>query len=270
MTALHHVEAAAARLALRLVRALGPVRSSNLFGAVFRTLGPWLPVSRVAHANLAAALPELDAAGRTRVVRGVWDSLGRTIGELPHIPDLRETASGPGWCFEGDATLLALRDRGGPLIFFSAHYGNWEVLPLAAAARGMPFSLFYRPAENKQIDAMMLDLRRQVSGAGTPMFAKGAAGARQALAHLSRGGRLAMLMDQKMNDGIAATFFGRPAMTAPALAALALRLRCPVVPGYVERIGPARFRVVCEPPFVLPETGDRTADVARPGRPGPP
>ena len=71
-----------------------------------------------------------------------------------------------------------------------------------------------------------------------------------------------MLMDQKMNDGIAARFFGRPAMTAPALAVLALRLRCPVVPGWVERIGPARFRVTCEPAMPLPDTGDRDADVA--------
>ena len=96
----------------------------------------------------------------------------------------------------------------------------------------------------------------------TQMFAKGKAGARQTLAHLARGGRLAMLMDQKMNDGIEARFFGRPAMTAPGLAALALRLRCPVIPSFVERLGPARFRVTCERPLALPDTGDRTADIA--------
>jgi KDO2-lipid IV(A) lauroyltransferase len=124
------------------------------------------------------------------------------------------------------------------------------------------FSSFYRPAENKQIDAMIRDLRRQAARADIQMFPKGAMGARQSLMHLSRGGRLGMLMDQKMNDGIEARFFGRPAMTAPALAALALRLRCPVIPGYVERLGPARFRVTCEPPLALPDSGDRVADIA--------
>lgn len=241
---------------------LGPVTSSNLFGWLFRTVGPLLPVSRVADMNLRAALPELDGAARRRVVRGVWDNLGRTAGELPHLAALRETGSGPGWELTGGDAIRQLIARGGPAIFFSAHIGNWEVLPIAAAAHGVPFSLFYRPAENKQIDAMIQDLRQQATGADTGLFPKGAAGARQSLLHLSRGGRLAILMDQKMNDGIEARFFGRTAMTAPALAMLALRLRCPVVPGYVERLGPARFRVTCEPPLDLPDSGDRTADVA--------
>jgi len=262
MSLLHQAEALMARTALRLLRALGPAASSNLAGMLSRAIGPFLPVSRIADANLRAAMPELDAAARRRVVRGVWDNLGRTVGELPHLASLHETVTGAGWELVGDDTLRWLAAKGGAAIFFSGHIGNWEVLPLAAAARGLPLSSFYRPAENKEIDAMMLDLRRRAARADIQMFPKGATGARQSLMHLSRGGQLGMLMDQKMNDGIEARFFGRPAMTAPALAALALRLGCPVIPSYVERLGPARFRVTCEPPLTLPDTGDRTADIA--------
>jgi len=262
MSLLHQAEALMARTALHLLRALGPAASSNLAGMLSRAIGPLLPVSRIADANLREALPELDAAARRRVVRGVWDNLGRTVGELPHLASLHETATGAGWELVGDDTLRWLAAKGGAAIFFSGHIGNWEVLPLAAAARGLPLSSFYRPAENKEIDAMMLDLRRRAARADVQMFPKGATGARQSLMHLSRGGQLGMLMDQKMNDGIEARFFGRPAMTAPALAALALRLGCPVIPSYVERLGPARFRVTCEPPLTLPDTGDRTADIA--------
>ena len=262
MSRAHQAEALAVRAAMRLMRVLGPAASSDFCGAVARGIGPLLPVSRVAHANLRAAMPELDAAARRRVVRGVWDNLGRTMGELAHIADLRETASGPGWELVGQETLDWLVAKGGPAILFSGHIGNWEMLPVAAAGGGVLFSSFYRPAENKQIDAMLLDLRRKAMRGEIQMFAKGSAGARQSLAHLARGGRLGMLMDQKMNDGIEARFFGRPAMTAPALAVLALRLRCPVIPGFVERIGPARFRVTCERPLALPDTGDRTADIA--------
>ena len=259
---LRRLEAALVRAALAVLRRLGPVAASNLCGAVARRIGPLLPVSRVATHNLSLALPELDAAARRRMVRGVWDNLGRTMGELPHVASLRQTAAGPGWELEGASTMHALAAQGGPVLFFSAHIGNWEMLPVVAAHYGLQVSSLYRAASNPLIDETILALRRQALGPDAPMFPKGAAGARQVLAHLARGGVLGMLVDQKMNDGIEARLFGRPAMTAPALATLALRFHCPVVPAHVERLGPARFRLVCEPPLDVPHSSDRAADVA--------
>ena len=261
MSLAFRLEAALARLGLALVRGLGPVRASNLGGAVTRTIGPKLPVSRVGETNLRLALPALDAAGRRRVMRGAWDNLGRTVAEMPHVGALQRTASGPGWELVGEDILRTLAAQGGPVIFVSGHIGNWEVLGRAAAACGMPFAGMYRAAANPQIDALIKDLRRDAAGTAMPLFPKGAAGARAALAHLRQGGHLALLMDQKMNDGIEATFFGQPAMTASAAAAMGLRFQCPIVPGYVRRIGPARFQAVCEAPLVLPDSGDRRADV---------
>ncbi len=260
---LQRAEAALVAALLWLLGRLSPAAASNLGGFVARTIGPWLPVSRVAHRNLELAIPELDAAARRRIVRGAWENLGRTVGELPHIASLRQnTPSGPGWEMVGEEHLIALAAKGGPAIFFSGHIANWEMLPPAVAAYGMTLSSMYRGAQNPLVDRILIGLRRKALGGEVPMFAKGAAGARAALAHVNRGGYLGMLMDQKMNDGVPARFFGRDAMTAPALAALALRLRCPVIPGHVERVGPARFRLVCEAPMELPNSGDRQADIA--------
>ncbi len=256
------LEAVAARAGPACLRAMGPVNASNLGGAVVRAVGPLLPVSRVADQNLKLALPALDAAARKLVLRGAWENLGRTVAELPHIGALRQTVSGPGWEMPDEATVRAVAAHGGPAIFFSGHIGNWEMLGAACQAYGIAMAGFYRGAANPLIDAMILDMRGAATGVDVPMFPKGASGARRALAHLKGGGVLAMLMDQKMNDGIEAQFFGRPAMTAPALASLALRFRCPVIPGHVERIGPVRFRMVCDTPLVLPDSGDRAADVA--------
>jgi len=255
------VEVALVRVALAASRALGPVGASNAGGWLTRTLGPLLPVSRVAYDNLRRAMPELDAAARRRIVRGAWDNLGRTMGEFPHVAGLKRTATGPGWEMVGEDTLLAQVQRSGPLIFFSGHIGNWELLPVAAAAYGVQVSGVYRAATNPGVDAIIMNLRQSPPGAAVPMFPKGAMGARRALQHLSKGGTLAFLMDQKMNDGVKARFFGLPAMTASAPAAMALRSRCPVVPAYVQRLGPARFRLVCESPLTLPDTGDRQADI---------
>ena len=245
-----------------LLRHLPAAAASTLAGRFARSIGPWLPVSRVAQANLRAAIPELDAPARRLVVRGMWESLGRTAGEFVHLSTLqRNTPSGPGWEIQGEAILRGLAEKGGPMIFFSGHIGNWEILPRAAALYGLPCANFYRAAANPAVDALIRQLREQNVGEATAYFPKGSKGARQALRHLGGGGHLAMLVDQKMNDGIEARFFGLPAMTAPALASLALHFRCPVIPAFVQRIGPARLRVVIEPPLPLPDSGDRARDI---------
>src|SRR5215831_8894392 len=91
---------------------------------------------------------------------------------------------------------------------------------------------------------------------------KGPIAARRAIAALRRGMHLGLLADQKMNDGIPVPFFGRPAMTAPALAALALRFDCDVLPARVERLTGAQFRLTVFPALPLSRTGDSHADTA--------
>jgi KDO2-lipid IV(A) lauroyltransferase len=252
-----------ARALLAVLRALPPAAASNAGGWVARAIGPLLPASAVAHANLRAAMPELDGAARRRIVRGVWENLGRTVGELPHLATLRrDTAHGPGFIVRNEAVLIELKAQGGPVIFCSAHIGNWEFLSMAAASCGTPFAGFYRAASNPLVDALIQALRTRPGGQDLPLLAKGAAGARRAMMHAARGGRIGLLVDQKLNDGIEARFFGLPAMTAPAAATFALRLRCPVVCGHVERLGPARLCLVAQAPLALPDSGDRATDIA--------
>lgn len=262
MTAAHHVEAACARAAFALLGWLSPAAAARLAGGIARTLGPWLPVSRIARINLRLALPEYDARARARIVRDMWWNLGCTVGELPHLAALRRDHAGPGFEIEGEEVLQALARQGGPAIFFSGHIGNWELLWQAGGAIGIPFAGMYRAAANPAVDALITRLRHAATGGETSLLPKGAQGARGALAHLLKGGVLAGLADQKMNDGISVPLFGRPAMTAPALAALALRFQCPLIPAHTERLGPARLRIIVEPPLPLPASGDRAADIA--------
>lgn len=259
----YRLEAWVASTLLRFLERLPPDRASSLLGSFCRVVGPLLPSSRIIIRNLELAMPELGASERRRIMRGVWENLGRTMGELPHLANLKEnTPTGPGFEVQGAEYLAQVVARGGPVLFVSGHIGNWEMLPPAVARHGAAFASFYRAAGNPLVDALLRALRHRAMGdTPVPLFAKGAKGARGALAYVSGGGRLGMLVDQKMNDGLEATFFNRPSMTAPALAAMALRYRCPVIPGYVERLGPARLRIVVEPPLELPNTGDRRKDL---------
>ncbi len=239
-----------------ILRSLGPERASNLAGRVARTVGTRLPVSQVADRNLQAAFPDMAPDERKRVVAKVWDMIGRNVGELPHLAEIRETTGGPGWEIVGRENLPQ-----GQAIFFSAHCGNWEMVLPIASQLGMAVSGFYRRPSNLVMDRIIRRQRMAALGPGVAMFPKGAKGARLALAHVMAGGSLGLLVDQKMNDGIAAPFFGRPAMTAPAAAQFALRFGLPLVPIHVERIGPARVRMIVEPPLAVTRTGDRQADV---------
>jgi Kdo2-lipid IVA lauroyltransferase/acyltransferase len=258
----HLVEKGMFRTGFAILSRLSPASASNLGAAIAVRLGMTLPVSKVADANIRMALPSLDAPARRLVIRGIWENLGRNAGELPHLHKLERTEAGPGWEIEGEDLLRAQVERGGPAIFFSGHIGNWEMLPPILARLGIPMSSVYRPLSNPAIDQIVNAMRRRMLGQDIPMFPKGALGARGALRRLSMGGYLGMLVDQKMNDGIPVDFFGRQAMTAPALAAMALRFRCPVIPGRIRRTGPARLRLEVEPPLALPDTGDRSTDIA--------
>ncbi|TDH61500.1 lauroyl acyltransferase [Dankookia rubra] len=248
-------ETLAVRAVLALAHRLGPRRASDVGGALARGLGPLLPVSRVARANLALALPDRDAAARARILRDMWENLGRTVGELPHLPALD-------WEIVGAEHLAPIAAQGGPAIMVSGHIGNWEVLPPALERLGIRMGSVYRAADNPQVDALVNRLRaRAVRGAPLPLFPKGAQGARAALKFLSQGGVLGLLADQKLNDGIAVPLLGVPAMTAAAPAQLALRFRCPVIPGRIQRLGPCRFRLVVDPPLALPLDTDRQAAI---------
>ena len=239
-----------------LLHGLGPERASNIGGLVAKTVGMRLPVSRVADSNLRAAFPDMAPGDRRRVIAKVWEMIGRNVGELPHLSALRETNLGPGWEITGRENLPR-----GQAIFFSAHCGNWEMVLPIAYQLGIDVSGFYRRPSNPVMDRIIRTHRMAALGPGVAMFPKGAKGARLALAHVSSGGSLGLLVDQKMNDGIAAPFFGRPAMTAPAAAQFALRFGLPLVPIRVQRLGPARVRMICEPPLDVPLSGERQADV---------
>ncbi|MGH7102628.1 MAG: lysophospholipid acyltransferase family protein [Acetobacteraceae bacterium] len=263
MTGRQRVESALARGVMALLGALPAAASARLAGSIARAVGPMLPVSEVARINLRLALPERDEAEHRRIVRRAWWNLGCTVGEMPHLAEFSMDGVAPGYEVDGAEILSALAVKGGPAIFFSGHIGNWELMIPSAAQHGLrPLALFYRAAQNPAVDELISNFRRRAAGGDLTLLPKGTSGARGALAHLAAGGVIGMLADQKMNDGIEATLFGHPAMTAPALAALVLRFRCPLIPTRVERLGPARLRLVLEPPLALPASGDRAHDIA--------
>jgi KDO2-lipid IV(A) lauroyltransferase len=232
--------------------------ASAIGGALARTIGPRLGISKRARLNIRRALPELADHEIAKTIAQMWDNLGRVAAEYPHLRQIRVFEPGGRVETHGFEHMDRAVTAGRRMIIFSGHIANWEIGMLAAVQYGAEVAQIYRAANNPLIDRMITRFR----GIGGELIPKGTVAARRAIAVLRRGAHVTMLADQKMNDGIPVPFFGRPAMTASALAALALRFDCDVLPARVERLGGARFRLTVFPPLPLPSSGDHHADVA--------
>jgi len=231
--------------------------ASAIGGLAGRAIGPRIALSDRARRNMRRFMPELGEAGIEAAVVEMWDNLGRLAAEYPHLDDIGTTGDAPRVEMVGKEIVRAAAESGRPVIFFGAHQANWELAAMLAARFGHPVHTVYREANNRYVE-MLLRARRGRSVAG--LVPKGRKGARLAMEALRKGEWLAMLLDQKMNDGLAVPFFGTDAMTAPAIATLALRYDCVVIGAHLERLGGAHFRVTLTGPIALPHTGDEAAD----------
>lgn len=255
----HPLEALAATVVWGLFRILPVDAASAVGGWLARTVGPSLKLSQRARANIRRAFPGIKDDDAERIVVDMWDNLGRTVAEFPHIGSFRFDGDNPRVRINGLQHLIDFRDDGQPGFYLSAHLGNWELAPMTAHVHGVPSAFVYREANNRLVEGLYMSGRRQYRDM---MIPKGAEGAKQMIKALREGRHVGIMADQKMNDGIAVAFFGIDAMTAPALAQLALRFNCPVIPARVIRDGGCRFTVEISAPIYAEDSGDKTQDVA--------
>jgi len=256
---LYPVQAVLAYVLVSVIRLLPLNTASGLGGWLGRNLGPCLRVTARARTNLEKAFPDKSDSELKSIIREMWDNLGRTLFEFPHLDRLKFDQDSDHVEVVGAEYIEQLRDDGRPGICFAAHLANWELASLSIVRHDLPLHLIYRVPNNLLVEKVYH--QRRLDNVG--LLPKGAQGARRAIAILKEGGHLGIMLDQKMNDGIPVPFFGRDAMTAPAIAQFALKYKCPVVPVQVERLKGATFRITYHPPKEYEPTGDRTADVAR-------
>ncbi|MCB1556750.1 MAG: hypothetical protein KDJ15_05500 [Alphaproteobacteria bacterium] len=235
-----------------LFRVLGLDRASALGGWIGRTVGPRLAASRKAMANIRRAFPDRGEAEQERILVDMWENLGRVVAEYPHLAQIvaERITLDP----DSRARLESLKSGHTGIVFWGAHLGNWEagamLLQQAFASNNL-----YRPPNNPYV-ARLLEQARHVPD-GPQRIAKSRTGARDLLRVMRNGGRIAILIDQKYNEGLPVPFFGHPAMTSPVFAELAQKFDVPLVPARIERTGGAHFAGTLYPPMTLrdQETG---------------
>lgn len=248
----HYVEAASVYLLFTAFRQFSLDSASTLGGLMARSIGPNLSAHKTARENLKMVFPNLSRNEQNKLLDKMWDHLGRVAAELSYL--------------QSDTILKRIKvtgvenlpAQGKPAFMFSGHIGNWELLACIAQAGGRPVTGVYREANNPIVDKMITKIRapRYVN-----LIPKGTQGAVKIVRSIKNNEAIAMLVDQKMNDGISVPFFGRSAMTATAIAELALRYDMPIVPARVFRTAGANFEGKIYPAITYQKTGDKEKDV---------
>jgi KDO2-lipid IV(A) lauroyltransferase len=219
--------------------------ASSVMAGLLGAVGPLISPHRTMMRNLRMCFPDWTSDQIRKVARGAWKTMGRTVGEMPHLAELKPYTPNARVEVVGAERLDAIRASGKPAIFISGHFANWEILGASVSGRLPDAQITYRPANNPHIDRRIAKARSTYTDILTP---KGA-GTRELVRALSRGQSVALMNDQKFNQGIAVPFFGYDAMTAPGPTRFALKFNAPIVPVSCKRIGPARYRITIQEPF---------------------
>lgn len=248
-------EAALFMAFMGLFRALGVDGASALGGFIGRNIFARTRVTARARENLTRAFPEKSKVEIDAILRGMWDNLGRTVAEYAHLDKFDLYGAEPR--IETANVEIAEKMRGKAVLMLSGHFANWEIMGIAASRFGLAGAIVYRPPNNPYVDRYIAQARAKKGYAEQISKHKGV---KRIFSLLRSGKAILLLADQKTNEGVAAPFFGRDAMTTPAPAMLALKLKVPVVFASNKRLGGARFRVTMHPPLEFTPSGDIHAD----------
>ena len=251
-------EAALFFLLMGLFRLLSLDAASCLGGWIGRHIFSRLPPGRTARKNLKAAFPEKSEAEIQAILTGMWDNLGRTVAEYPHLKKFDRVGPGSRIEVNGAEHVDATLSAGQGVMFLSAHLANWEMMPMLGELWGLDGATVVRHPNNPYV-ARWIGRQRSLRGPEDQIGKH--SGARRIFAQLRGGKVIYMLVDQRNDEGIAVNFFGRPAMTTPVPAALAMKTGARMlIAANRRKAGEARFEVTVRPGPEFISSGDADAD----------
>ncbi len=229
-------------------------KASSLGGWLIQKIGPFTKFNAVASSNLNIAFPNLDANKKQSIITGMWDNLGRTIGELCHLLKCNTALIEKHITFHDKHNLEYLADGG---FVFSAHFANWEIAQSVFANSQKKIYIVYQALNNPYLDQLVKKYR---SALGAEMIAKGKAGAKKIIEAIKEKSIIIMLSDQRQTDGIIIPFFNQPCYTTTAIANLAIKYNLPIIPIHATR-NKEKFDIWIEKPLDLQLTSNKALDI---------
>ena len=229
---------------------LGPNLSSKISGKIFEKIGPYFRSKKIIHLNIKRAIPKINSKDLEKITNLMWNSYGRVFAEFMFIKDFRAGKLAKNIKVEGQNILEAIRSSKKPVIFVSGHFSNFELMAMHLERSGIELSAIYRPLNNIFLNVFMERLRTKYICKN--QIKKGIGGLKKLLALKKNNISTALMIDQRVSEGILSNFFNEKALTTTIPAQLVKKFDIPIIPIYIERLNGINFKITINEPIKFP------------------
>jgi len=227
---------------LSIFKLLGIKYSTILSGKIFEFFGPFFRSNKISFSNLSRAIPELDEIKKNKMIRNMWNNYGRILAEYVFIKDYRKSKKfSDKIIIKNQHELENIKKSSKPVIFVSGHFNNFELMAMHLEKSGIDLVAIYRPLNNIFLNPIMEYIRkRYICG---KQVKKGISGTKQLLKFFKNGTSIALMIDQRVSEGVYSKFFNKNALTTTIPAQFVKKFNVKIVPIYIERNPENKFTI---------------------------
>ena len=243
-----------------IFKIIGLKLSSDLAEIIGKYFGPLFRKKTIAKKNILIAFPDLNENLINEMIERMWKNIGRIFGEYIHINkfgiiDLKKIKIG----FANKNNFEILKKNNKPVVFFSGHFANFELMAKCLQELGFNIGAIYRPLNNIFLNPIMEFIRKKYI---CPIqIEKGSNGTKKLIKHISTNSPLALMIDQRLSSSIRVPFFNQPASTTTTPAQLAIKYDALLIPVFLKRLEKTNFEFFIEEPLIINRTSDYDKDI---------
>ena len=226
---------------------LGLRYASYISGKIVSFIGPFFRSKNLIESNILKALPNLRSNEIKNISKKMWNNYGRILAEYVFIKDFRSNKFKSNIEIKGQEILDIIKKENEPVIFISGHFNNFELMAMEIEKSGIDLAVIYRPLNNKFLNLIMERIRKKYICKN--QIKKGISGTKQLLLSFKKKTSLALMIDQRVSEGIKSNFFSHEAFTTTIPAQFVKKFKCKVVPIYIERVKGTNFRLTIHNPL---------------------
>jgi len=226
---------------------LGLKISSYIGGKLFETFGPIFRSKNLIKTNIHRAIPKINSSKVKIITKHMWNNYGRTLSEYMFLKGFRNDQFRSNINITGKEILEKIKLEKTPVIFVSGHFSNFELMAMEIEKSGVNLSAIYRPLNNIFLNVLMERIRKKYICKN--QIKKGTSGVRELLRLYKKGYSIALMIDQRVSQGIKSKFFDEEAFTTTIPAQFIKKFNCKVVPISIGRYNGVNFDIKVEKPL---------------------